>query len=185
VIGHELMHAIAGSGRALDAEAQWRDWWSLATVAGYEQTGGCLRRTYDRFEILPASKDMQAIRVDGARTLEENVADLGGIAAAHEALTTWLADGAPHAPSLPGLTDEQLFFLSYAQLWCEQMTPGALVSMVYFDVHAPGRFRVNGTLSQFPPFARAFGCTATDPMVGKPQCSLFADAPPDSAAAVP
>jgi predicted metalloendopeptidase len=174
VVGHELAHALGASGRAVGPQAQWRDWWSEASAARYAESSVCMAEMYGSYEIAPATVlSPQPLRVNGVLTLEENIADLGGLAGAYEALAAWrvenpLAGGAP-----PGVDEEQLFFIAYAQLWCQQMNPGALVASAYFDNHAPGHFRVNGPLSQFPPFARAFACPFDTPMVAKPHCGLF------------
>jgi len=115
----------------------------------------------------------EPLQVNGTRTLEENFADLNGIAAAYNALVGWRAENAQLPNAIPGLTDEQLFFVAYGQLSCQVMNEGGQIAAAYFGEHAPGRFRVNGPLSQFPPFRRAFACTASSPMVADPVCAVF------------
>jgi putative endopeptidase len=75
--------------------------------------------------------------------------------------------------SIDGFTPEQRFFLGYAQVWASKYTPEALKLQVQNDVHANGRFRVNGPLSNMPQFAEAFGCKIGKPMVRENRCQIW------------
>ena len=63
---------------------------------------------------------------------------------------------------LPGLdlTAKQLFFVSFATVWCEARRPASAHQQLLTDPHSPGRYRTIGTLQNSPDFAREFGCAA-------------------------
>ena len=61
---------------------------------------------------------------------------------------------------LPGLehyTHEQLFFISFGNLWCETYTPAAS-HYALEDSHCPGKIRLKGVLSNSEEFAETFKC---------------------------
>ncbi len=103
---------------------------------------------YSGFEV---SEDLC---VNGRLTLGENIADLGGLAIAYDALNENL-DGSER--DIGGFTPRQRFFLSYATIWRMNYTEEYLRVLTNVDVHSPNPFRANGPLSNFPPFAEAFG----------------------------
>ena len=79
-------------------------------------------------------------------------------------------------PALPGLTQftpEQMFFISYAQVWCEIQTPESLLGQVLGDVHSPGEFRVIGPAGNSEDFQREFSCPADAPMNRADKCKLW------------
>jgi predicted metalloendopeptidase len=45
--------------------------------------------------------------------------------------------------------------------------------MVKTDPHSPGRFRVNGVVSNMPEFQKAFGCKLDQPMVRANVCRVW------------
>jgi predicted metalloendopeptidase len=79
----------------------------------------------------------------------------------------------PRAPVVDGLTDEQLFFVSYGQIWCREATPEAERVLVLTDPHAHPRWRVNGPLSNLPEFWQAFACEEGEPMHPKNSCEVW------------
>jgi putative endopeptidase len=102
--------------------------------------------------------------VNGKLTLGENLADLGGLSVSYAAMEKALAaKGRP--PLIDGFTPEQRFFLAWAQIWRQNITPEALRVRINTDPHSPGQWRVDGPLSNLPQFAAAFGCKSGDPMV--------------------
>ena len=108
------------------------------------------------YEVLPS------VHVNGELTLGENIADLGGITLAYEALQRSLAG--QERKLIDGLTPEQRFFISWAQVWRTNMRENALRQLVATDPHAPGQIRAFGPLVSFQPFYDAFSIKEGDPM---------------------
>ena len=79
VIGHELTHGFDDEGRKLDAAGQLRDWWTKADADAFEARAKSLGTQYSSYEPVPGA------HINGDLTLEENIADLGGINIALEA----------------------------------------------------------------------------------------------------
>ena len=100
--------------------------------------------------------------MNGRLTLGENIADLGGLKIAYDALRETRD---PDAPLVDALTPEQRFFLSWARVWRTNYTAEYLRLIVNVDPHSPARYRVNGPLGNMPAFAKAFGLAEGSPMV--------------------
>jgi putative endopeptidase len=103
------------------------------------------------------------MHLNGRLTLGENIADVVGVSLAYEALERSLKEKS--RDPIDGFTPEQRFFLAYAQARLSVLRPESARLMLATDPHSPGRFRVNGPLSNMPEFAKAFGCKEGDPMV--------------------
>jgi len=157
VIGHEMTHGFDDQGRQFDAEGNLRDWWTEADAANYKTRAALVSDQFDRYTAV------DSVRVNGKLTLGENIADLGGLTIAYAALEKAL-EGKPRT-RIDGFTPEQRFFLAWAQIWRANVRPEYAKMLVNVDPHAPGKWRVNGPLSNMPEFAKAFGCKAGDPMV--------------------
>jgi len=162
IIGHELTHGFDDSGRHFDENGDLNDWWSAAAAAGFESRAQCLVDQFDGYQALPGQF------VNGQRTLGENIADLGGVTTAYHALF----DG-PGSDGGDGFTAEQLFFLAYAQNYCEIARPELVSQRLLTDEHSPAKFRVNGPLSNLSEFAKAFSCKAGAPMVRANACQVW------------
>jgi putative endopeptidase len=159
VIGHEMTHGFDDQGRQFDAEGNLRDWWTPADAGAYKQRAQRVSDQFDAYTVVDS-----VTHVNGKLTLGENIADLGGLTVAYEAMERAMA-GKPRPAPIDGLTPEQRFFMGWAQVWRELQTPQAERLQVNTDPHAPGRWRVNGPLANMPRFAQAFGCKPGDPMV--------------------
>lgn len=110
-------------------------------------------------------------------TLEENICDFAGLQQAYLAFKSDELRTKEHIllPGLTNFTTDQLFFVQYAQVWCEiSSREGYQKSLV--DSHAPGRFRANGVVSNSPQYARAFNCKPGRLMNPIEKCNLWSSA---------
>jgi predicted metalloendopeptidase len=115
-------------------------------------------------------------------TLGENMADNGGLQRAFEAWKIQLDDPASFASqslNLKGLqnyTDDQLFFLSFAQVWChvpDTSPTGQDYKKLELDVHSPDRYRVNGVVSNSAQFAKTWQCRVGQNMNPTKKCVIW------------
>ncbi len=167
VMGHELTHGFDDQGRKTDGDGMLREWWEPAVAARFETAAKCVSDQFDTFEVEPG------VKVDGKLTLGENIADLGGMKQAYLAYRSWEQRHGVPQPLVEGLTDEQLFFVSWAQTWCSLGTPEFLRQQVTVDPHSPGRFRAVAAPMNSREFHQAFRCEAGDRMVAAPVCTVW------------
>ncbi len=168
VMGHELSHGFDDTGRKFDGKGRLTEWWGAPVVERFEERAACVERLYGSYEVQPG------LPLNGKLTLGENIADLGGIRQAHGAYKAWAAEhGGDTEPMVEGLTNEQLLFVSYGQIWCTHATPEAERSLVLTDSHSHARYRVNGPLSNFPTFWEAFSCEEGTPMRPTNVCEVW------------
>ncbi|MBV9503146.1 MAG: M13 family metallopeptidase [Acidobacteriaceae bacterium] len=167
VIGHELTHGFDDEGRQFDADGNLRDWWTKQDDEEFRKRADCLVKEYSGFS------PVEGVNVNGKLTLGENGADNAGIRLAYMALLGGLENGTVSKEKLDGYTPEQRFFLGYAQVWCENQRPESLRNSVRTNPHSPGEFRVIGVVENVPEFAKAFGCSAGEPMVAANGCRVW------------
>eukprot|EP00299_Pterocystis_sp_00344_P008899 c3563_g1_i1.p1 GENE.c3563_g1_i1~~c3563_g1_i1.p1 ORF type:complete len:730 (-),score=186.76 c3563_g1_i1:6-2195(-) len=172
VMGHELTHAFDDEGRKFDGEGKLRDWWEPEAIGKFEQEAKCVENQFNDF-VVPGSTDNT--HISGKLTLGENLADLGGVKAAYNAFQKYKASRRPtqlsndHPNSLKFLSEDQLFFVSYAQSWCEHVRDQYAQMLSKTDPHSPPRYRVQGPLSNSPEFAEAFHCAVNSTMRRQPE----------------
>ena len=161
VLGHEMAHAFDERGRASDAEGRTRNWWTPADVGRFEGRIAPLVRQVDQYEPIPG------MHVNGALTRGENVGDLSGLAIAYRGYR--LSLGSSRSPVLDGFSGEQRFFLAWARAWRGQDRDEYLRQTLFFNHHAPWRYRANGPVSNFDPFYEAFGLKPGDRLYRTPE----------------
>ena len=148
VIGHEMGHGFDDQGSKSDAKGILHTWWKSEDVEAFKQRTDALAAQYGEFEPLPG------LHLNGRLTLGENIGDLGGLTMAHDAYRLSLSGAAP--PVIDGLTADQRFFLSWAQVWRELIRPEALRNRILTDPHSPAEFRVNGVVRNVDAWYDAF-----------------------------
>ncbi len=159
VIGHEIIHGYDDQGSRFDAKGTFSDWWTAADRKGFEDRTGKLIAQFDGYE------SIEGIHVNGKLTLGENIADLGGLAVAYDALQAALASDPASNREIDGHTQAQRFFMNWAVVWRRNFKPEELKVRLTTDPHAPANFRAIGAPSNLPAFAEAFGCQSGDAMV--------------------
>jgi len=156
VIGHEMTHGYDDQGSRFGPTGNFEVWWTKDDAARFGALTGKLVQQYNGYEAAPG------LKVNGKLTLGENIADLGGLSVAYDAMQR-AAAGKPDA-RIDGLSRDQRFFLGWATAWRTQLTPEILKVLVASDPHPPDRVRVSAPPSNLPAFARAFACKTGDAM---------------------
>ncbi|XP_036386960.1 endothelin-converting enzyme 1 isoform X2 [Megalops cyprinoides] len=167
VMGHELTHAFDDQGREYDKEGNLRSWWKNSSVEAFKKQTQCMVEQYSNYSINQEP-------LNGKHTLGENIADNGGLKAAYKAYESWIQKNGEE-PLLPALdmTNRQLFFVGFAQVWCSVRTPESSHEGVITDPHSPSRFRVIGTISNSREFSKHFNCKPDTPMNPRRKCELW------------
>jgi predicted metalloendopeptidase len=150
-IGHELTHGYDSDGSQFDENGNIRQWWTDSVRKNFDSKAQCFIDQANQYEALPH------VFVNGAQTINENLADIGGLKLSYLAYKKVAAQRSP-AVNYGGYNEDQQFFLSYAQSWCEKISTETLEEQVKSDVHPPADFRVNAVMMNFPDFAKAFNC---------------------------
>jgi putative endopeptidase len=171
VIGHELTHGFDDSGRKFDGKGNLTDWWTEADGKAFEQRASCVADQYSKYSPVKDPKTGEPVFLNGRLTLGENIGDNGGVRIALMALMNTLEGKPPTVVS--GFTPEQRFFLGFAQVWCQNVTDAESLQRIVTDPHSAGAFRTNGTVSNMPEFARAFGCKPGSPMAPENSCRVW------------
>ena len=154
VIGHEMGHGFDDQGAKSDAQGVLRTWWQPQDEAAFKELVDRLATQYDGFEALPG------LHVNGRLTLGENIGDLGGLSVSYAAYHLSL-HGRP-APVIDGLTGDQRFFLSQAQVYQSLYRDALMRRLVVSNPHSPPQFRVNGVVRNMDAWYAAFDVQPTD-----------------------
>jgi putative endopeptidase len=157
VIGHEMTHGYDDQGSRFGPTGNFEVWWSQEDAARFKTLTGRLAQQYSGYEAAPG------LKVNGNLTLSENIADLGGLSVAYDAMQRAVA-GKPD-PKIDGLSRDQRYFLGWAIAFRTQFTPELLKVLVASNSHAPDLVRAGAAPRNVPAFGPAFGCKADDPMV--------------------
>ncbi|MGH8032047.1 MAG: M13 family metallopeptidase [Luteimonas sp.] len=157
VIGHEMIHGYDDQGSRFGPSGKFENWWNDQDNAGFKKLTNRLVAQFDDYEAAPGKQ------VNGNLTLGENIADLGGLAVAYDAMQR--AAGDTPDPKTDGLTRDQRFFINWATVWRRNFTPQELDVRLKTDSHAPANFRAIGAPSNLTAFATAFGCKPGDAMM--------------------
>ncbi|RUS73179.1 hypothetical protein EGW08_019053 [Elysia chlorotica] len=167
IIGHEITHAFDIQGRQYDGEGKLSDWWNQETSKRFGETTTCMKDQYSNITVRGA-------RVDGDFTLDENIADNGGLRAAMFAYQMWIEDFGEEL-QLPGLNMSvyQVFYTSFAQMYCSKWTDAGLYYHLLTDPHTPGSARVNAALANSETFSWAFGCPSGTSMSPRTRCEVW------------
>jgi putative endopeptidase len=158
VIGHEITHGFDDQGRQYDADGNLKDWWTESDAREFLKRADGLVNQYNGYEPLPG------MHINGKLTLGENIADLGGLSIAYEAMERALPKEPARRKMIDGFTPEQRFFLSAAQVWKANIREPMLKQSLTTNPHSPPAYRANGPISNLPEFYDAFQIKTNAPM---------------------
>uniref|UniRef100_A0A1I7ZNT4 Neprilysin n=1 Tax=Steinernema glaseri TaxID=37863 RepID=A0A1I7ZNT4_9BILA len=182
ISGHELTHGFDDEGVQYNGTGQASDWMDSSSKKGFHDMAQCVINEYDNFCFNNSKVAGGKVCVNGANTQGENIADNGGI---HSAFRAYRLHSNLNGPD-PLLDDlvlrefnhDQLFFLSFAQVWCQNTpTEDQTYHQILVDVHSPSRERVFGTIQNFPAFRSAFNCPANSHYAPEKHCNVWVSGP--------
>jgi putative endopeptidase len=156
VIGHEMIHGYDDQGSRFGPTGNFENWWTPADAKGFSGLTDKLVAQFNEYKVGEQ-------HVNGALTLGENIADLGGLATAYDALQK--ASAGKEDPNVEGLSRDKRFFANWATVWRTKYTPENAKVRLATDPHAPAQFRAAGAPANLPTFAAAFQCKPGAPMV--------------------
>ena len=154
VIGHEMTHAFDDQGAQFDKDGNVKNWW---TKQDYEKFSAKTKRVIDLYSSFTI---LDSVHIKGGLTVGENTADNGGIAIAYDAFK--MTPEGKDSGKIDGFTPDQRFFLSIARIWRVKTRDAFLRLYVNTNPHSPAMWRVNGSLTSFAPFYRAFNVQPGD-----------------------
>lgn len=162
VIGHEMTHGFDVSGAEFDANGNLQNWWEPADKENFQKATEALAKQYDQYE------PVKGIFVNGTMTNVENIADLGGVNIAFDALQMYLKDHGS-VGKISGFTQEQRFFLAWASVWRTLSTDQYITNQVKVDPHSPDYLRAFAPLTNVDAWYKAFDVKEDDKLYRKPE----------------
>ncbi|XP_017103028.2 neprilysin-4-like [Drosophila bipectinata] len=176
LIGHELIHGFDDAGRGFDSHGNAYDWWDERSSNSFQDRRKCFTRQYGNYAY-------DGIQLKKSIAQSENIADNGGVRLAYTAYRKWYDEQLGASGGALELEEErlptlnysglQLFFISFAQTWCNDVHSSLKAMQVSTDQHMPGQIRVIGSLSNFDKFSEVFQCPKGSPMNPAEKCVLY------------
>jgi putative endopeptidase len=155
-VGHEITHGFDDEGRKFDEHGNLCSWWSATDTSQFMKRADVLVKQFNG--MIP----IDTLHINGAATLGENLADLGGILIGLDAFKQ--TDAFKKGEKIAGMTPLQRFFLGYSLGWLLEERPERVATQLLTDVHSPAKFRVNGPFPNVPDFYTAFDIKPGDKM---------------------
>lgn len=167
-IGHELTHGFDNNGSQYDKNGNVKNWWSETTLKQFQAKSQCYVDQANAYKI-----NLTGLNVNGKQTLEENLADQGGVKLGYVVLDKELQSRPEYQPWDGKYTERQQYWIAYAQSWCTQITAENLRQQMTTDVHPPAEFRVNAVIMNRAEFAKDFACKTGAKMAPVNRCTLW------------
>jgi putative endopeptidase len=146
IIGHDVTHFVDVLGAEYDTEGLKRRWWTSEDSARFQALADPLDDQFSNYHPFADAA------LDGKLTQTENIADLGGLAAAFDAYRLTLGTRATDKDYVR--EQDREFFMGFAQSWRARIGDSAMRKQLASD-HAPENYRV-ATVRNFDAWYEAF-----------------------------
>ena len=160
VFGHEMTHGFDPTGAKYDAHGFEKNWWTDGDMAQFKLLQQQMIDRYNELEVVPG------VMADGEKTLNENVADLGGVTLAYDLWNEKLKADGFTGEALRHL--QRQFFLSYAVVWNLYRSDEDLLDQIKTDEHSASFNRVNGISRLLDDWYNLFGVKPGDKLYVPP-----------------
>ncbi|XP_073820212.1 neprilysin-21-like [Musca autumnalis] len=171
LLSHEMIHGFDDEGSKFDAQGNSHKWWDVNSNKQFKKRCECLRPQYKNFTFAGQ-------HLPDMPNQDENIADNAGVRLAYNAYLNWYDNNRREVvdvESFPGMdfNYRQLFFTSYAYLWCSDSYSKLRSTIMTDDIHFPDKFRVIGPLSNFAEFSKEFNCPVGSKMNPSKKCEIY------------
>ncbi|XP_016987956.1 membrane metallo-endopeptidase-like 1 [Drosophila rhopaloa] len=171
VIAHEMLHGFDDSAKEYDAAASKAPWWDTKSRYEFDKRRKCFQAQYHKYQY-------GGLPLPNREKQSENIADNGGVKLAYAAYQLWLGkqtEEVRQRETMEGLSlnGRQLFFVGYAQLLCDDVQSLFKTGIAKTDSHAPSKYRVIGSLSNFQEFSWVFNCSQSALMNPEYKCAIY------------
>ena len=137
VMGHEMTHGFDLDGSTYDGEGQENNWWAAEDRAKFEALNNLVIEQIGTFKVA------EGIFANSSKTVTEDVADMGGMNIAFDALTAYLTKKGVSGDELKKAQKD--FFEHHAYRYRTHYTPETLQEQLA-DEHSVDMVRVNGII---------------------------------------
>ena len=140
IIAHEITHAFDSNGSKFDEKGNMNNWWTTTDKDNFNKLRKKVIKYYNKYEVL------EGIHINGSKTVDENIADLGAISCISNLALSKKA------------TSKELkdMYKSLAKLWFSKSNKEYQKLSLLEDTHAPAKYRVNATLSSTDTFYKTY-----------------------------
>lgn len=175
IIAHEMTHGFDARGRLFDENGAMTNWWTESDIKNFVAKTELIEQEFSSFEVY-------GTHINGELTLNENIADIGGLKLVFDAVNQKLKKRDPKnftnqtIYAAPDRNSEdqrlrffpaELIFMSYARVWRGNTTKEDLLRWIATDPHTPHHYRVNGNLRNVPEFFKTYHLNDTCRMMPK------------------
>jgi putative endopeptidase len=158
VIAHEFTHAFDDEGSQYDANGNLVNWWTNDDRQKFKAKQQLIINQYNKYTVY------DSLNANGALSVGENIADLGGITIAYDAYKAYEKKHLNEIKSIDGFTPDQRFFIAWTQLWRQNKTIEALKIQINTSTTSPYILRGFAPLTNFKPFLDSFKISNNDQM---------------------
>lgn len=148
----------------------------------YKKHIDCIKNQYSGFRVTEVEQyfKIPEVRLHTNKTIKEDFADISSVKIAYRAYKKFIANPLNANKSeisigLSDFTQDQLFWISFAQTYCSTERPTRTKNNLENSKYSLDKFRVIGPLSNLEEFARSFNCPKNSRMVRSDdeKCKLF------------
>lgn len=166
-VANKLAESFDDKGINYDEFGARRTWLSNDSLSSFAIKKKCLKS-------IISSSFVNGVQANSDLTIGSVIADIGGVKIAYEAYKRHAQEEGESA-ELPivGVSNNQAFFISYAQSLCQAVRPQKLQSSMDSNTNLPEELRILTTLQQLPEFSAAFSCSRDTSMNAREHCRMW------------
>ncbi|MBQ0080915.1 MAG: hypothetical protein KBS95_05140 [Alistipes sp.] len=164
IIGHEMCHGFDANGSSFNERGELGDWWSIDDKLVFKKKQEELIAIYNQYYV------DETIFCNGAKTIAEDMADLGGLEIAYYTISKEL-ESKFTGKNL--LEMKRRFFKIYAILYAKYLSPTEKVELVKEDNHSLNEYRINGIVNNIDDWYQLFDVTPKRKFYLSPQRRVY------------